>query len=284
MVFKCARNLLIFLNAFFIMIGLSLTASGAYLLTIVGKYGDIPGAPAKTAIHATIGLGVVILFLSCLGMRGADLRKTSGTEAKGVCYLTIYAAILFVVIAAEVIIGVVVWTWVGGSLGPVQDRVDNSQRATGIAKKSAAQADNFMRCMYNECCLTMAELNYSTFEQEQCRLNSKNMPHTSGDVQPKKNCTPPCSARDSVAFVCSTLEDEDALDAGTCQEGIGAFKKKVGILLHSNIMPIAYICIGVGGLQFLLLLLAITNICWCCGKSEPKIEDESWDEDYNGVI
>ena len=108
MVFKRARNFLILLNGVFIMVGLSLAASGAYLLTIVGKYGNIPGAPATTAVHATIGLGITVCLLGCLGLKGADLRKVQGSEARGVCYLTLYAAILFVIILTEIVVGVVV--------------------------------------------------------------------------------------------------------------------------------------------------------------------------------
>ena len=42
----------------FILIGISLAATGGYMLNVIGKY-DIPGAPAKTAMYCLIGLGVL---------------------------------------------------------------------------------------------------------------------------------------------------------------------------------------------------------------------------------
>lgn len=280
MVCRFARDVTICLNAIFIIMGISISATGGYLLSVVNKYGDIPGAPAKTALFAMISLGVVLCFLACLGMQGASMRKTKGSEKRGLCLLIIYAVFLGLIIIAELIIGVVVFVWIGGSLGPISEKIESSQRASKLTTEGGKQADNFINCLYNECCQQQDGLNVSMFAAETCRMNSKNRPDAKGEVQPIR-CEGTCEgeeARASVKQACKALGSR-VLSKEQCYKGIDEFRSQVSTLIMNNLRPIGIACCVIGGLQLILFIFAILQICWCCGKSDDP--DEGWyDDDY----
>jgi hypothetical protein len=265
------------LNALFKLNGISHAATGGYMLNVIGKY-DIPGAPAKSAMYALIGLGVFLTFLACLGMQGSALRKQEGSEGRGLCLLIIYAVLLFLVILVEVIVGVVVFVWLGGTLGPVTEKIENNDKAQKVVKKGTKQASNFINCVYDGCCITQ-EINATRFEFVGCYVDDKGMPDVGGSLYEGDDCTDyPCeTGMESVNEVCGAL-GSNLLSAETCHAGIDTFKANVAEAINENIKPIGYVCVCVGSVQLILFVFAMLQICWCCGKSDPV---EDWDDDYD---
>jgi hypothetical protein len=264
------------LNALFILIGISLAATGGYMLNVIGKY-DIPGAPAKTAMYCLIGLGVFLTLLACLGMQGSAMRKTQGTEGKGLCLLIVYAVLLLLVILVELVVGIVVFVWIGGSLGPVTEKIENNEKAQAVVKKGTKQAENFIDCLYDGCCSTQ-EVNATMFKQVGCHVNDKGYPDYQGSlyVSPCNN-TYPCDAPEAIVETCGAL-GTNLLSVDTCHAGIDQFKTNVATALGDNFKPIGYVCLAVGGVQLMLFIMAVLQICWCCGESDPV---DDWDDDYD---
>jgi tetrahydromethanopterin S-methyltransferase subunit C len=279
MVCRTARNCTIFLNALFILIGISLAATGGYMLNVVSKY-DIPGAPAKMAMYILISLGVFLTLLACLGMQGSAMRKTEGSEGRGLCLLIVYAVLLFLILLVEIIMGIVIFVWVGGSLGPLSKKIESNQRAQKSVEKGAKQANNFINCVYDGCC-SAQKVDPELFAPVGCYTSSKGVPNSEGTLTTHK-CPGdeyPCDPPASVAQVCSSIDDS-VLNTEACNAGIETFRTNVAYWLSENIKPIAYVCMGVGGLQFILFIFAVLQICWCCGKSDPVEDWDSEDDEY----
>jgi hypothetical protein len=276
MVCRTAQRVTICLNALFILIGISLAATGGYMLNVIGKY-DIPGAPAKTAMYCLIGLGVFLTLLACLGMQGSAMRKTQGTEGKGLCLLIIYAVLLLLVILVEMVVGIVVFVWIGGSLGPVTEKIESNEKAQAVVKKGTLQASNFINCLYDGCCSTQ-EVNASTFNQVGCYVNDKGYPDYEGSLYESPcNENYPCDAPEAIAETCGIL-GSNLLSVDTCHSGIDEFKLNVANAVAENFKPIGYVCLVVGGIQLMLFIMAVLQICWCCGESDPV---DDWDDDYD---
>lgn len=255
------------------------------MLHILGKY-DIPGAPAKMAMYCLIGMGVFLTLLACLGMQGAAMRKTEGSEGRGLCLLIIYAILLFVIILVEVVIGIVVFIWVGGSLGPLTERVNNNEKAKAAVAKSAVQANNFINCVYDGCCSAQA-VDGEKFVPVGCHTNDKGVPDAKGTLS-KHTCpnnSYPCDPPEALKQMCSSI-DGSVLNVDTCNAGIDQFKQNAATYLSENIKPIAYVCLGVGGLQLILFIFSLLQICWCCGKSDPveDWDDDEYYDDYGRVV
>lgn len=248
-------------------------------MSVIGKYGDIPGAPAKTALYAMIALGSILCVLACVGMQGASMRKTRGTEKRGLCLLIIYAVALALIIIAEITVGVVVFVWIGGSLGPLGEKINRNEKAKKLSSEGGKQADNFINCMYNECCATKP-INLTLFQPEPCKMNSKDVPDSNGELKPWACQSPPCDARGSVKKACGAL-DSSVLSVEQCHSGIDSFQEAVANLIQENMRPIAYAACIVGGLQLILFICTVLQICWCCGKSdEPDADWYDEDDDY----
>lgn len=278
MVCRTARACTICLNALFILIGISLAATGGYMLHVTSKY-EIPGAPIAIAMYTVIGLGIFLTMLACLGMQGSAMRKTEGSEGRGLCLLIIYAILLLMIIIIESIIGIVVFVWVGGSLGPLTEKISNNQRAQGVVNKGTKQANNFINCVYDGCC-SAQNVDPKKFAPIGCYVNDKGLPFADGRLA-DQSCPGnvyPCDAPQSVSAMCDAL-DGSLLNTAACNEGIEKFKANVAVYLSDNIKPLGYVCVCVGGLQLILFIFSVLQICWCCGKSDPV---EDWDdEDYD---
>ena len=250
------------------------------MLNVIGKY-DIPGAPAKTAMYCLIGLGVFLVVIACLGMQGAAMRKTQGTEGKGLCLLIIYAVLLFLVILVELVVGIVVFVWIGGSLGPVTEKIQNNEKAKQVVKKGTLQAENFINCLYDGCCATQ-EINASKFEPVGCFVNDKGYPDYQGNLY-QSSCDNdfPCDAPEAISDACNAL-GEHLLSVATCHSGINKFQSNVADALAEHFRPIGYVAIAVGSTQLALFIMAILQICWCCGESDPVDDwNDDWDDDYD---
>ena len=76
---------------------------------------------------------------------------------------------------------------------------------------------------------------------------------------------------------CGILGSE-LLSVQTCHSGIEQFKENVANTLAENFRPIGYVCVSVGGVQLMLFIMALLQICWCCGASDPV---DDWDDDYD---
>merc|ERR1711871_255845 len=228
-------------------------------------------------MYCLIGLGVFLTLLACLGMQGSAMRKTEGTEGKGLCLLIIYAVLLFLVILVEVVVGIVVFVWIGGSLGPVTEKIEENGKAQAVVKKGTLQASNFINCLYDGCCSTQA-VNSTKFTQVGCLVNDKGYPDYEGSIYESPcNEAYPCDAPEAIAETCGIL-GSNLLSVQTCHSGIDQFKENVANALAENFKPIGYVCVSVGAVQLMLFIMALLQICWCCGASDPV---DDWDDDYD---
>ena len=208
------------------------------------------------------------------------MRKTEGSEGRGLCLLIIYAVLLLLIIIVEAIIGIVVFVWVGGSLGPLTKKINSNHRAQAAVNKGSRQANNFINCVYDGCC-SAKPVDPEKFAPVGCYINDKGMPSADGRMA-QHTCPGkiyPCPAPSSVASMCDVL-DGNILNTNSCNDGIDKFKSNVAVYLSDNVKPLGYVCVGVGGLQLILFIFSILQICWCCGKSDP-VEDWDDDEDYD---
>ena len=129
-----------------------MASTGAYLLTIVGQYGEIEGAPTKSSIIGFIAIGAAITVVACLGSVGAQYRKTEGTVKQGFLMLVVYAFCMAVLLIVQLAFAVTIYIWIGGTLGPMERKVSSSKNA----KQSFKQAENMINCTYNFCCVNGA--------------------------------------------------------------------------------------------------------------------------------
>jgi hypothetical protein len=281
MVCRTARACSIFLNGLLILIGLSLCGTGGYLLHILGKY-DIEGAPTYVALYTLLSLGVFLTFLACLGLQGSAMRKTKGSEGRGLCLLIIYSILLFLTIVLEVIIAIMIFTWISGDLplGSISEQIESNERAQRSISKGRQQSENFINCVYDSCCSNQA-VNSTLFNPVGCYVNDNGLPNAEGTLTTHKcpGNVYPCDPPKSIAEVCDSI-DSSVLNVETCNEGIESFRKNVANFLSENIKPIGYIFTAVGGLQFILFIFAVLQICWCCGESDPVGDWDSDDDEY----
>ena len=240
--------------------------------------------PAKMAMYCLIGLGTFLTLLACLGMQGSAMRKTEGSEGRGLCLLIIYAVLLFVIILVETVIGLVIFIWVGGSLGPLTDKINNNEKAQKVAKKGTVQAGNFINCIYDGCC-TALPVDSTKFVPVGCHVNSKGIPDATGPLSDHTCAEYPCDPPKALKQMCDSI-DGSVLNQKSCNEGIDSFKANTATYLSANIKPIGYVCLGVGGLQLILFIFSVLQICWCCGKSDPveDWDDDEYYDDYGRVV
>lgn len=274
-----AQNLLICCNTLFVLMGLSICGTGVYLKTIINSYGDIPGAPTTSSINMIIGVGAALAFVACLGCSGAQYRKSEGTEKRGFIMLVIYAILMSILLVIEIAIGVAIYVWIGGSVGTISGSVPKKHQ--GKVTNGLLQAENFINCSYNFCCLNGdPNISIATFRNHSatCRVKESGMPFYSkaGTESELKKC--PCTKkeeklRSGCSFVSSSLTTEKCLD-------YDGFKKAVAKSIQKKLEPIALAACIVGGVQFLLLVSAICNIFWCCGKSDKVQDDSDYDDVY----
>ena len=232
------------------------------------------------AMYVLISLGVFLTLLACLGMQGSAMRKTKGSEGRGLCLLIIYAVLLFLILLVEIVIGIVLFIWVGGSLGPLTTRIENNERAQQSVEKGAKQANNFINCVYDGCCSAQA-VNQSSFAPVGCYVSDKGVPNSNGELT-THTCPGkvyPCDPPTAIAQLCESIDGE-VLNVKTCNAGIDDFKVNVAHWLSERIKPIGYVCVVVGGLQFVLFIFAVLQICWCCGASDPVDDWDSDDDEY----
>ena len=61
-----------------------------------------------------------------------------------------------------------------------------------------------------------------------------------------------------------------------------SFRAEVAQMIANNLRPIAMGALIIGGVEFLLLVSALLNIFWCCGKPAKVQDEDDWDE-YDDV-
>ena len=274
-----AQNLLICCNTIFVLMGISICATAAYLKTIINSYGDIPGAPTTSSINIMIGIGAALTFVACLGCMGAQYRKSEGTEKRGFLMLVAYAICMSILLVIEIAVGVAIYVWIGGSVGTMSGKVPEKHQ--GKVENSLMQAENFINCTYNFCCLNGGpNISIAQFKNHSaiCQVKDSGMPFwadTSSKTEPKK-C--PCSAKEEKLRKGCPLVDS-SLSEARCMDYAG-FKKAVAETIQERLEPIALAACIIGGVQFLLLISALMNIFWCCGKSDKVQDDADYDDVY----
>lgn len=277
-----AQTLLICANTLFVLMGLSIMSTGIYLSTIMDRFGDIPGAPTKSAINAMIGIGIALAVIACMGCMGAQYRKNEGTEKRGFLLLVAYAICMAVLLVIEIAIGVAIYTWIGGSLGPLASKVPSKHQSK--LDSSIIQAENFINCTYNFCCLNGGpNVTLHEFKNASaiCHVNAKGLPMAAptGIRKPDKKCPDTgCDSKEEKLRKGCYLVSKALKSKEQCLDYSG-FRSEVAATIIENVRPIALAACIVGGVQFLLLLSALFNIFWCCGKSD-KVDDFNDDVYY----
>ena len=256
-----------------------MASTGAYLLTIVSQYGDIEGAPTRSSIIGFIAIGAAITLVACLGSVGAQYRKTEGTVKQGFLMLVVYAFCMAVLLIVQLAFAVTIYIWIGGTLGPMERKVSSSKNA----KQSFKQAENMINCTYNFCCvngapnMTMTDFaNYSAI----CKMKN-GKPNSKGNIYPVKDCDKnECKYKSQLSQGCN-LVGRALKTPAQCRSYV-SFRAEVAQMIANNLRPIAMGALIIGGVEFLLLVSALLNIFWCCGKPAKVQDEDDWDE-YDDV-
>jgi uncharacterized membrane protein len=269
-----AQNFLICCNTIFALLGLSVASTGAYLLSIINQYGDIEGAPAKSSMIGFVAIGAAITFVACLGCCGAQYRKSEGTEKRGFLMLVVYAFCMAVLLMVQIAFAVSIYVWIGGTLGPMQNKVNSNSKA----KQSLKQAENMINCTFNYCCVNgKPNVSKAEFKNDSaiCRMKD-GKPNSKGSIYAVQDCdVEDCKYESRLQQGCNLVGK--ALHSPAQCASYTNFRAEVAQMLADNLRPIAMGALIIGGLQFLMLIAALLNIFWCCGKSN-KVQDD--DEDY----
>lgn len=278
---KNAQNFLIYCNALFALLGISVASTGAYLLTIVHSYGEIEGAPTKSSIIGFIAIGAAITVVAFLGSMGAQYRKSEGTVKKGFLMLVVYAFCMAILLIVQLFFAVSIYVWIGGTLGPMERKVSSNKNA----RESLKQAENMINCTYNYCCVNGApNISISEFANYSATCKMKDgKPNSKGSVYPVKDCDngkETCKYKAQLSKGCR-LVGQALKTPAQCRNYV-SFRKEVAQMIADNLRPIAMGAMIIGGVEFLLLVSALLNIFWCCGKPAKVQDDDDWDE-YDDV-
>ena len=169
---RFSKVILIFINVIFFLIGGGILGMGAYLVSEANTWFQVSEQAIldKSNIYVCMAFGAVILFVSVAGCVGAML----GDRAFGKMFLTIYSIVIFVIIAAEIVAGILVLS-LAGKLG--DNQFTKNQYVQNGTKKAEKALLQFADRMYNTCCnATTADsdficINVKTLYKKQVRTS-----------------------------------------------------------------------------------------------------------------
>jgi hypothetical protein len=146
---RFSKFLLIFINVLFFLIGIGLITCGALALTNLNTLFAVQDQQIlnTAAIWAIIIFGVVVLFTAIAGCCGA----MQGGEKCGKCFLTIYSIIIFLVMLAEIGVGITVLL-LAGKLGALGDELDKNKDVNNVKDEVEKQIITYASKLYTTCC------------------------------------------------------------------------------------------------------------------------------------
>ena len=190
--------------------------------------------------------------------------------------LVVYAFCMAVLLMVQIAFAISIYTWIGGTLGPMQEKVKSNSKA----KQSLKQAENMINCTFNYCCVN-GKPNVSKVEflnnSAVCKMKD-GKPNSMGEVYKVRDCDQEeCKYKSRLEQGCTLVGK--ALHSQSQCTSYTEFRAEVAQMLADNLRPIALGALIIGGLQFLMLIAALLNIFWCCGKSN-KVQDDDYDDVY----